>query len=249
MRFISLLLFVFTFNLIGKSQDLGKIEKLLKFVKVDGGTFTMGDNSITYFGQKEAEEHEVEIRTFYIQTTELTQELWEATMGSNPSEDKSSKDNPVTNVSWNVCQDFIQKLNEVTEKEYRLPTEAEWEFAAKGGNLSKGYKYAGSDNLGEVAWYAENSNKKIHPVAKKKTNELGLYDMSGNVWEWCQDWYCGYIVEPMINPKGPDTGETKIIRGGSWYFLPAHCLLARRYYGNPSEKGNRGGFRIALSVD
>jgi formylglycine-generating enzyme required for sulfatase activity len=235
------LLFVVSYSY---AQDKAKIEKLLKFVKVEGGTFLMGDNSITYFGQKEAAEHEVEISTFYIQTTELTQELWEVTMGSNPSEDKSRMDNPVSNVSWNDCQEFIKKLNLITGKKYRLPTEAEWEYAARGGKLSKGYKYAGSDNLDEVAWYSENSNKKIHPVAKKKPNELGLYDMSGNVWEWCQDWYSGYIVEIMTNPRGPDNGETKIIRGGSWNFVPAICRLARRHYGEPSQRGNRGGFRL-----
>lgn len=190
--------------------------------------------------------HQVELSSFYMQKTEVTQELWEEVMGSNPSEDKSWKDNPVTNVSWNDCQEFIKKLNEITGNKYRLPTEAEWEYAARGGKMSKGYQYSGSDNLEEVGWYDQNSNEKIHPVAEKKPNELGLYDMSGNVWEWCQDWYGDYRVKFKKNPQGPDNGTTKVLRGGSWYFDAVNCRVACRYDGFPDYRSNIRGFRLAL---
>jgi len=138
-------------------------------------------------------------------------------MGKNPS--TFTGDNlPVEQVSWNKTQDFIKKLNQKTGKNYRLPTEAEWEYAARGGNKSKGYKYAGSNNINDVAWYTSNSNSKTHEVGTKLPNELGIYDMSGNVWEWCSDWYGEnyYGSSPSNNPKGPGTGDDRVLRGGSW---------------------------------
>ncbi len=230
--------------------DKAKIEKLLEFVKVEGGTFRMGDENIS-----EAMPHEVEVSSFYMQKTEVTQELWEAVMGSNPSLDKSWKENPVTNVSWDDCQKFIKKLNSITGKQYRLPTEAEWEYAARGGKLSKGYKYAGSDNLDEVAWHSENSNRKIHPVAEKNPNELGLYDMSGNVREWCNDWYAEYRIKPKKNPKGADNSDCRVVRGGSWYAVEfardysAHCLVAKRACSNPDKIEPQNGFRLLSPVE
>ncbi len=224
--------------------DKAKIEKLLEFVKVEGGTFTMGDENLS-----DATPHEVEVSSFYIQKTEVTQELWEAVMGSNPSQNKSSKDNPVTNVSWNDCQEFIKKLNSLTGKKYRLPTEAEWEYAARGAKQSKGYKYAGSDNLDEVALHSENSNQKIHPVAEKKPNELGLYDMSGNVVEWCNDWYGDYRVKFIKNPQGPDNGETRVFRGGSCFCGAGYCLVADRVYGRPDYRLVNLGFRLLSPVE
>jgi formylglycine-generating enzyme required for sulfatase activity len=220
-------------------EEKAIIEKLLEFVKVEGGTFTMGSDQI-----KDATPHEVELRSFIIQRTEVTQELWQAVMGSNPSKDKSWKDNPVTDVSWEDCQAFIKKLNSITWKKYRLPTEAEWEYAARGGRLSKGYKYAGSNNLDEVAWYNGNSNQKIHPVAEKKPNELGLYDMSGNVWEWCNDWYGEYRLKLKNNPQGPDNGNDRVMRGGSWGYDAVFCLVAIRDDRDPDYRYDFGGFRL-----
>jgi formylglycine-generating enzyme required for sulfatase activity len=224
--------------------DKAKIEKLLEFVKVEGGTFTMGDENLS-----DATPHEVEVSSFYIQKTEVTQELWEAVMGSNPSQNKSWKDNPVTNVSWDDCQAFIKKLNSISGKKCRLPSEAEWEYAARGGKQSKGYKYAGSDNLDEVAWHGGNSNQKIHPVAEKKPNELGLYDMTGNVWEWCNDWYGDYRVKFIKNPQGPDNGTYRVLRGGTLYHYAVDCLVADRGSGDPDFGSNYLGFRLLSPVE
>lgn len=218
------------------AQDKTKIEKLLEFVKVEGGKFVMGDSTKGCYNTI-AIPHNVELSTFYIQKTEVTQELWESVMGENPSENKIWKDNPVTNVSWNDCKVFIQKLNDLTGKKYRLPTEAEWEYAAKGGKKSKGYKFAGSDNIDEVAWVYDNSNDKIHPTAEKKENELGLLDMTGNVWEWCEDWYGEYRMKNLKNPKGPDNGTEKIFRGGSRHNSADECRISYRCGSFPDEKG------------
>lgn len=217
-----------------------KIEKLLEFVKVEGGTFTMGSVETA---------HEVELSSFYMQKTEVTQELWEAVMGSNPSSDKAWKDFPVTDVSWHDCQKFINKLNSITGKKYRLPTEAEWEYAARGGKLSKGYKYAGSNELDEVAWHAGNSNSKVYPVAEKKPNELGLYDMSGNVWEWCADWYGDYRIKAKKDPVGPNSGGSRVIRGGSCGNYLGGCLVAYRLNWYPDYGNNYLGFRLLSPVE
>jgi formylglycine-generating enzyme required for sulfatase activity len=251
MQNLLLCILFFAVNL-AQAQDKAKIDKLLEFVKVEGGTFTMGDNLLgeKYNSQNHYTEHEVELSDFYIQKTEVTQELWQAVMGSNPSENKEWKDNPVTHVSWDDAQSFIQKLNKVTGKKYRLPTEAEWEYAARGGKLSKGFKYAGSDNVDEVAWYGTTAGS-IHPVAQKKPNELGLYDMSGNVWEWCQDYYGAYRTDTKVrkDPKGPDNGTTRVIRGGSWISRAEFCLVADRHYRNPDDWDNDLGFRLLSPVE
>jgi formylglycine-generating enzyme required for sulfatase activity len=260
--------FFFIMLLFGVSAchqpDKAKIEKLLEFVKVEGGTFTMGDPEI-----KDATPHEVELSTFYLQKTEVTQELYEAVTGTNPSENKEWKDNPVTHVSWDDAQSFVQKLNKVTGKKYRLPTEAEWEYAARGGNKSKHYKYAGAVSRGpaipfdgktplggniplsldDVAWYKDNSNGNIHPVKEKKPNELGLYDMSGNVWEWCQDRYGDYRLKAQKDPKGPDGDGCKVIRGGSWNFNAWRCLVAYRDCRDPDIRFDDQGFRLLSPVE
>jgi formylglycine-generating enzyme required for sulfatase activity len=226
------------------AQDKAKIEKLLEFVKVEGGTFTMGSAEI-----KDAPLHQVELSTFYIQKTEVTQELWEAVMGSNPSRVQISKDYPVTHVNWNDCQKFIKKLNTLTGKKYRLPTEAEWEYAARGGNQSKGYRYSGSNDINEVAWYQENSNRETHPVKEKKPNELGLYDMSGNVFEWCADWYGDYRLKVQKAPVGPANGKFKVMRGGSWNYYAMNSLVANRVSRNRDREYNYdGGLRLCSSV-
>ena len=206
-----------------------------KMVKVEGGTFQMGCTSEqgSYYKDVEALKklkaalgedtcdydhvtvHSVTLSDYYIGQTEVTQELWDAVMGSNPSYFIGDNQRPVEMVVLNGCQEFIEKLNRLTGKNFRLPTEAEWEYAARGGNKSKGYKYSGSNDADAVAWYGNNSGGKTHAVATKQANELGLYDMSGNVWEWCQDWYGYYSSNSQTNPTGPSTGSYRVLRGGS----------------------------------
>jgi formylglycine-generating enzyme required for sulfatase activity len=174
----------------------------------------------------------------------VTQKEWEAIMNTNPC--GVEEDNlPVTNVSWHDIQIFLEVLNTQTGKQYRLPTEAEWEFAARGGNQSKGFKYAGSDDVEEVAWCDANSNTGPCLVGQKKPNELDLYDMSGNVWEWCQDRYGEYTSSVQVNPKGPKTGKWRILRGGSWVFIPQYCRVALRNNFHPETRYNFLGFRLA----
>lgn len=218
-----------------------------KMVFVEGGTFTMGATSEqgkdAY--KDEYPTHEVTLSDYYIGETEVTQALWKAVMGSNPSEFKG--DNlPVEQVSYNDVKEFITKLNQKTGKTFRLPTEAEWEYAARGGKKSKGYKYSGSNNIDDVAWYYENSNNKTHPVKTKRPNELGIYDMSGNVWEWCSDNYGAYSSSSQTNPTGPSSGSPRVLRGGSWDGSAGGCRVSIRYCYAPSYRGL--GFRLALAL-
>ncbi len=222
-----------------------------KMIKVEGGTFSMGatseQGSDAYDYEKPV--HSVTLSDYYIGETEVTQELWQAVMGSNPSWFKGNSQCPVENVSWDDCQEFIEKLNELTGKKFRLPTEAEWEYAARGGRHGEkhAYKYSGSNNPDEVAWYDGNSGSKTHPVKTKKANKLGLYDMSGNVWEWCNDWYGDYQSSSQTNPKGPAKGEDRVLRGGSWYFYGRYVRVSFRSHGTPDYRYNgNGGLRLAL---
>ena len=219
-----------------------------KMIRVEGGTFTMGATSEQGSDVDDDEKpvHQVTLSTFSIGETEVTQELWEAVMGSNPSMFKGSK-RPVERVSWNDCQDFIKKLNVATGKSFRLPTEAEWEYAARGGNRSRGYKYAGSNNLGDVAWYLDNSGNTTHNVATKQSNELGLYDMSGNVWERISDWYGNYSSGIQASPKGANSGPHRVFRGGSWDSSAGGCRSSNRGYDPPDFRFNYLGLRLVLS--
>jgi formylglycine-generating enzyme required for sulfatase activity len=226
------------------------IQKLLKdIVYVRGGTFTMGCTSEQgndcYSDERPI--HSVRINGFIMGKYEVTQSQWQAVMGSNPSSFKGCGECPVDKVSWNDIQEFIRKLQKLTGKRFRLPTEAEWEFAARGGTRSRGYQYAGGDNLNSVAWFEDNSNQKTHPVGQKAPNELGLYDMNGNVWEWCSDWYGGYDNSPSTNPKGPSSGANRVLRGGGWDDSAEDCRVASRDYDFPSYRDNSFGFRVALS--
>ena len=224
-----------------------------KMVFVEGGTFKMGaqdenPNGANYDSEAyggESPVHNVTLSDYYIGETEVTQELWEAVMGSNSSYFKDST-NPVEKVSWDDCQEFVKRLNELTGKTFRLPTEAEWEYAARGGNKSKGYKYSGSNTIGDVAWYTSNSSAMTHPVGTKSPNELGLYDMTGNVWEWCSDWYGSYSSSAQSNPTGPSTGSYRVLRGGSWFINAQGCRVSFRDYGNPDNRGYDYGFRLVL---
>ena len=216
-------------------------------IKVDGGTFTMGATS----EQKNPDDdekptHQVTLSSYYIGETEVTQALWTAVMGDNPSWFKG--DNlPVEQVSWEDCQTFIGKLNGLTGKRFRLPTEAEWEYAARGGKRSNHTQYSGSSNIDDVAWYSGNSGSKTHPVKTKKPNEFGLYDMSGNVNEWCQDWYGSYSSNAQTNPTGPDSGSYRVFRGGTWSIFGWFCRSSFRGNSSPGYRGYGLGFRLALS--
>ena len=217
-----------------------------KMIHVKGGTFMMGatPEQTGYAFSDESPAHEVRLSDFSIGEMQVTQGLWKAVMGSNPSRFKG-KNLPVENVSWDDCQEFIRKLNEKTKRNFRLPTEAEWEYAARGGNKSQGYKYAGSNNLDEVAWYVENSGNKTQEVGLKKPNELGLYDMSGNVWEWCNDWFDDYSSSTQINPQGPSSGSLRVNRGGSWYNSARHCRVSSRGSHTPGFRYGYLGLRLA----
>ena len=213
---------------------------------VEGGTFEMGGSGSSVSGRPQPP-IEVALSDYYIGQTEVTQALWIAVMGSNPSKYKGN-DRPVTNVSWYDCQTFIKKLNSMTGKLFRLPTEAEWEYAARGGKYSHHYQYSGSNDIDKVAWYNGNPyGGKAHPVGKKKANELGLYDMSGNVDEWCNDWYGDYNNNPQTNPQGATSGKIKIFRGGCFYHMRACCHVAFRNGITPDVADVGTGFRLAMS--
>ena len=235
----------------GSFADYTEITNSLNIamVAVQGGTFTMGctseQGSDCFDDEKPA--HQVTVGDFYIGKYEVTQAQWKAVMGSNPSNFKG--DNlPVEKVCWNDVQNFIQKLNAQTGKQYRLPTEAEWEFAARGGKNSRGYKYSGSNTLGNVAWYKDNSDKNTHAVGTKSANELGIYDMSGNVWEWCNDWKGSYSNNAQTNPQCPTSGSRRVIRGGSWDSIARRARVSYRYSSTPDNRNSAIGFRLACSI-
>ena len=217
--------------------------------KVNGGTFIMGatEEQEDDMNNDEIPIHQVSISDFYMGQTEVTQELWMAVMGNNPSAFSSNLSNPVENVSWEDCQLFIKKLNNLTGQTFRLPTEAEWEYAARGGRDTINYKFSGDSIASNVAWSAENSGASTHLVAMKAPNQLELYDMSGNVCEWCQDWYSEYDMSKQNNPHGPESGAYKVYRGGSWYFDARYARVAQRNYHTTTFSNYNIGFRLALS--
>ena len=221
-------------------------------IAVEGGTFQMGATS-EQGSDAESDEspvHDVTLSSYYIGETEVTQELWEAVMGSNPSAFSGYPQRPVEYVSWNDCQTFISKLNELTGKNFCLPTEAEWEYAARGGNKSNGYKYSGSNTIGDVSWYYDNSGERTYDVKTKQANELGIYDMSGNVFEWCQDWYGSYSSGSQTNPTGPTSGSGRVNRGGGWIIGSEKlCRVSSRNSYDPDFTGHNLGLRLSLSQD
>ena len=218
---------------------------------IEGGSFMMGavgDDDEAWGDEKPA--HKVTLDSYYIAETQVTQELWQAVVGGNPSHFKGDIYRPVETVSWDDCQEFIEKLSTITGRTFSLPTEAQWEYAARGGKKSKGYKFSGSNNLGDVAWYDGNSISTTHPVAQKQSNELGLYDMTGNVLEWCQDWFDSnyYVNSPQHNPQGPSSGVFRVLRGGSCYSDPGLCRVSFRDGSNPDYHYDNGGLRLSLPV-
>lgn len=219
--------------------SMGKVT--FKMIYVDGGTFYMGNN---IFGDST---HEVRLSSFYIAETVVTQALWELVMNWNHSDYKGTC-NPVENVSWNNCLEFIESLNKMTGQTFRFPTEAEWEYAARGGKSSNHTLYSGSNNIDDVAWYCANSRSKTHPVAQKLPNELGLYDMSGNVWEWCEDFYEPYKSKNQVNPHGPQFGSKRIVRGGSWNYSEDYCQVDLRHSYAQNMLFDGLGLRLAMSV-
>lgn len=218
------------------------------FIFVQGGAFEMGltDTSTIEGGEIEKPQHKVIIKSFSMLKTPVTQALWYSVMDSNPSFRKNCYTCPVENVSWFDAQTFINELNKLHKGHYRLPTEAEYEYAADGGNKSKGLLYSGSNNIDEVCWYNNDGEGKSHPVGGKKPNELGLVDMSGNVWEWCSDWFEMYYykVSPSDNPQGPEKGDRKVLRGGTWISIDEGCMVTSRGALLPNSKNKFTGFRI-----
>ena len=223
----------------------------IPLIKVEGGTFTMGvtpEQGEDALGDRKLA-HQVTLSNYYIGQTQVTQELWKAVMGSNPSYNKSNPKNPVDNVSWDdIVNDFLPKLNKLTGKNFTLPTEAQWEFAARGGNKSKGYKYSGSNDIDEVAWYYDNNSPfGPKPVGQKLPNELGIYDMTGNLQEWCSDWFWSYCAEAQTDPTGPASGSSRVMRGGCFGIYDFLCLVSSRDNADPFRSRRYNGFRLALS--
>ena len=224
------------------------IEVLLQeFIYVEGGSFMMGCMKKEENLCEEAEfpAHKVTLSPFFIAKYEVVQLLWLETMGYNPTVHKNNK-YPVTNISWDECQEFIKKLNHITSLQFALPTEAQWEFAAKGGNKSKNTIFSGSDKIEKVAWYKDNARSLYHVVGTLAPNELGIYDMSGNVWEWCSDYYAPYSSDHLINPKGPSSGINRVYRGGSWLDNMNFTRISNRNCGRADYKMNCLGLRLVL---
>ena len=220
---------------------------MIEMVRVEGGTFTMGataEQASDAFSD-ELPTHKVTLSPFLIGKYEVSQTLWLAVMGENPSVN-TGINLPVDNVTWDECQTFITKLNELTGKNFRLLTEAEWEYAARGGNKSKGYKYSGSNNLGDVAWYIDNSNNTSHAMGTKAPNELGIYDMTGNVMEWVSDWKGSYSSGAQTNPTGPDSGTYRVNRGGSYGNVERLSRITNRNSIDPNMSSKTMGLRLCL---
>lgn len=221
-----------------------------KMIYVEGGSYMMGAK-ITEPGSRtfEKPQHQVILSSYKIGETEVTQELWTAVMGTNPSYFKGDLQRPVEYVTWYDCQEFVTKLNELTGKPFRLPTEAEWEYAARGGEtwFTNYYRFSGSDTCRLVGWYSTISGGESHPVKQLLPNALGIYDMTGNVCEWVSDWYSAYTMdEYQVNPQGPETGNYKVYRFGSWYNNAIENRVSYRYMREPTYRVNYLGLRLAL---
>lgn len=229
----------------------------LCMVFVKGGTFVLGESEEALEGEdtfarkwlgEQMPQHQVTLSDYYIGTCEVTQGLWQEVMGSNPSDTKG-EDLPVTNITWHEALQFIEALNRRTGQHFRLPTDAEWVYAARGGEEQNAFRYAGSNHLYEVAWAKGNSEGTPHSVMQKQPNSLGIYDMCGNVMEWCYDWYASYPNSDEINPTGPSTGEYKVAHGGAWRASEMFCRPSIRTYDLPDKGYDYLGFRLAMDAD
>jgi sulfatase modifying factor 1 len=240
-------------NLVAKNNFTEELATGLSFemVYVEGGEFEMGGKDAEAYDD-EKPVHSVHVPAFFLGPYPVTQELWEQIMGNNPSSFKGTT-RPVEKVSWHDAHAFLEKLNAETGKNYRLPTEAEWEYAARGGVRSMGFMYAGSDKLKEVGWYGENSGGETHPVGQLLGDELGLYDMSGNVWEWCEDdWHNDYQGAPTDGSAWiarPNRGPARVLRGGGWDYYAGICRVSFRNWNEPDVRYDFIGFRLCLSPD
>ncbi|HTO16750.1 MAG TPA: formylglycine-generating enzyme family protein [Edaphocola sp.] len=249
-QFFILLFLCYLFPFI---TGFGRKDTLPKMISVEGGVFKMGDD---WKFRKEAEKpvHTVIVHSFKISKYPITVAQYRVFCEENDiifdhdRRFKGMSNHPVTNVNWHEALAYTSWLSDKTGKNYRLPTEAEWEFAARGGLKSKGYKFSGSDNLDRVGWYNDNSSGQTHAVGTKKANELGIYDMSGNIWEWCNDWYAEdyYNESPEDNPKGPDSAKYRVVRGGSWFNNSSNSRVAKRNFYDPNLSFNNYGFRVVL---
>jgi len=218
----------------------------MKMVYVSGGSFQMG-TTLEQGGDADGDEfpiHTVTLSPYFIGECEVTQEQWQKIMGNNPSYFKGDSNCPVEMVSWEEAQNFCRELSRITGKRYSLPTEAQWEYAARGGEHNGGTKYSGGDSVDTVAWFVDNSDGSTHAVKQKAPNELGLYDMSGNVYEWCLDWFGDYSSSAQINPTGPSSGNGRVLRGGGWYFYTRSCRVSNRGSSAPSSRDFFVGFRV-----
>jgi formylglycine-generating enzyme required for sulfatase activity len=262
---ILLFFLVSSFYIESSETPLVTESNLVEMAFVAGGTLQIGSNDDAPYKQLG---HKVTVSDFYIGKYEVTQKLYESVMGKNPAEFKSSgEDAPVERVSWYDAVEFCNKLSDIESLErcysgsgrkthcdfmangYRLPTEAEWEYAGRGGNKSEGYKHSGSNDIGSVAWYSSNSDSKTQSVGSKQANELGIYDMSGNVWEWCNDWYGDYSSSAQTNPRGLRSGSFRVLRGGSWHVDVTSCSTATRYMFHPPALGHFDiGFRLVRAI-
>lgn len=244
--FVSLVLFVAT--VVVPSRPLAPSSLHTDMILVKGGTFDMGS---TIGKADERPVHTVQLNDYMIGKYEVTQGLWKEVMGSLPTDCNDGSTHPVHNVNDEGVALFIQKLNKLTGKQYRLPTEAEWEYAARGGQQGKGYKYCGADSLNDIAWYAPNADKRTHPVGEKKPNELGIHDMSGNVWERCADWYHAkyYANSPKANPVQAQQKKYRVVRGGSWRSGEQRCQARARNVDIRDHHISNGGLRLVCEVD
>lgn len=231
-------------------------QALPEMVKVEGGTFIMGDDE-SLGDSTERPAHKVTLKTFRIARTETTVSQWQlfcnatARLMPDPPLWGWGDNHPIVNISWEDAVAYCKWLSDSTKKIYRLPTEAEWEYAARGGKNGKGFIYAGGQSMYMIGWYDENSNSGTQPVAQKRPNELGLYDMSGNVWEWCSDWFAPYSGQEQTNPTGPTSNDNqyfKVLRGGSWNYISDGCRLSNRNYFSADSKLSDYGFRVVMEV-
>lgn len=243
----------------GHSITVKLFTSSFKMIKVEGGIYKMGtqdddpaaENYYKYTDEDTYPPHQVSLDAYFIGETVVTRGLWERVMKDNKYFCCEDEDLPVNDVTYEDCQQFITTLNLKTGLDFRLPTEAEWEIAARGGNKSRGYKYSGSNELNKVGWSDQSRNRQLHPVKMKRHNELGIYDMSGNVWEWCSDWFGPYSDKPQNNPRGPQWSQynSRVLRGGSWADNSIFCYVGQRFSSRPDNPPANCGFRLALTIN